>query len=244
MEILLYAIIGFAVGLITGVFGIGGGSVRIPLLVMTGMPLIVAFATNMFSIPFTSATGAYVQRNNIDWKIVWWFIAGATIGIIIATLFVGIVSSRVLAVMFFLAAIATVLGLYLENIFKRASDAIKADRKTLFASAFFGNLIIGLRGGSGGSLFPSLLRSMHIEMHRAVATSLFAGLFSSIAALAIYAYSGHVLIIPGLVVAGTGILGSYVGSRVSMNADEKWLKLGLAVIVVGLALTVVYPEFF
>ena len=244
MEILLYAIIGFAVGLITGVFGIGGGSVRIPLLVMTGMPLIVAFATNMFSIPFTSATGAYVQRNNIDWKIVWWFIAGATIGIIIATLFVGIVSSRVLAVMFFLAAIATVLGLYLENISKRASDAIKADRKTLFASAFFGNLIIGLRGGSGGSLFPSLLRSMHIEMHRAVATSLFAGLFSSIAALAIYAYSGRVLIIPGLVVAGTGILGSYVGSRVSMNADEKWLKLGLAVIVVGLALTVVYPEFF
>ena len=85
---------------------------------------------------------------------------------------------------------------------------------------------------------------MHIEMHRAVATSLFAGLFSSIAALAIYAYSGHVLIIPGLIVAGTGILGSYVGSRVSMNADEKWLKLGLAVIVVGLALTVVYPEFF
>jgi uncharacterized protein len=81
----MYILIGLATGFFTGMFGIGGGSVRVPLLAMTGMPLINAFATNMFAIPFSSATGAFIHRKNIMWDIVKIFTIGGVLGIIIAT---------------------------------------------------------------------------------------------------------------------------------------------------------------
>jgi uncharacterized protein len=244
MDLLVYALIGFVVGILTGVFGIGGGSVRIPLLVMTGMPLVTAFATNMFAIPFTSAVGALVHRRNISWSSVGSFTSGGVIGILIATLFVGAVSSRVLAIVFFLAAIITVIGLYLDRINERLSSRIERTPRSLFIAAFVGNLIIGMRGGSGGTLYPPILRSMHLDMHASIATSLFTGFFSALAALMIYAIAGHVLLGPGLIVAATGIVGSYIGSHVSLHIDGKWLAIGLSITVIALALLVLYAEFF
>ncbi len=244
IQFLYFSIIGIATGFMSGMFGIGGGSVRIPLLAMTGMPLINAFATNMFAIPFSSGMGAYVQRKNIKWKIAKIFTLGGITGILIATFLVGIVSSRILAITFFFAAIITPICLYLDRISHKIYDKIKQTPSNLFFGAFTTNLIIGLRGGSGGTLFPPLLRSMHVRMHNAIATSLFAGIFSSLAALSLYIIRKEVLFIPALVIGITDILGSYLGSKTSLRTDSKWLKLGLAAIVFILACTVVYREFF
>ena len=177
-QAILFASIGAFTGFFSGLFGIGGGSIRVPLLALTGMPLINAFATNMVAIPFSSTTGAVVQRKNINWKISKYFIPGAVLGIIIATYIVGIVTSKVLAITFFIAALLTVTGLYLDKISHKIYDKIQPTKKNLFATAFTGNLIIGLRGGSGGTLFPPILRAMHVEMHHAIATSLFTGILA------------------------------------------------------------------
>ncbi len=50
-------------------FGIGGGSVRIPLLNLAGLPLLTAFGVNLFVIPFSSLIGAISQRANINRKV-------------------------------------------------------------------------------------------------------------------------------------------------------------------------------
>lgn len=243
-QILTYALIGIITGFFSGMFGIGGGSVRVPLLAMTGMPLINAFATNMFAIPFSSVTGAYTQRKNIKWNVAKLFTLGGVVGILVATYLVGIVSDKFLAVTFFFAALFTIFGLYLNKISHKLYDMIKPTTINLFSGAFFGNLIIGLRGGSGGTLFPPILRAMHVEMHHAIATSLFAGIFSSLVALGVYFWREDVLFLPAIIVATTGILGSYLGSKLSIHTESKWLKLGLAIIVFILACTVFYREFF
>ena len=244
LQFLIYALIGISTGFFSGMFGIGGGSIRVPLLAMTGMPLVNAFATNMFSIPFSSATGAYVQRKNIKWNIAKIFTIGGVFGIVIATFLVGIVSNKVLAMTFFFAAALTVFGLYLNKVSHKLYSKVKPKPINLLLGAFLGNLIIGLRGGSGGTLFPPLLRSMHIKMHNAIATSLFAGIFSSLIALIIYFWRGDILFFPAIIVAITGILGSYVGSRLSLHTKSRWLKFGLAIVVLILACTVIYREFF
>ncbi|HDQ22513.1 MAG TPA: sulfite exporter TauE/SafE family protein [Candidatus Uhrbacteria bacterium] len=243
-QILNYALIGIITGFFSGMFGIGGGSIRVPLLAMTGMSLINAFATNMFAMPFSSATGAYTQRKNIKWGVAKLFTIGGVAGIFVATYFVGIVSNKVLAATFFFAALLTILGLYLNKISHKIYDKIKPTAINLFSGAFLVNLIIGLRGGSGGTLFPPLLRTMNIEMHHAIATSLFAGIFSSLVALGVYFWRGNVIFLPAIIVATTGILGSYLGSELSIRTESKWLKLGLAIIVFILACTVIYREFF
>lgn len=244
IQVLIYSAVGIATGFFSGLFGIGGGSVRVPLLAMTGMPLINAFATNMFAIPFSSFTGAYEQRKNIKWNVVKTFTIGAVLGIIVATYFVGIVSNKILAAVFFFAAILTIFGLYLNKINHKIYDKVKLTSFNLFTGAFLGNLIIGLRGGSGGTLFPPLLRAMHIKMHYAIATSLFTGIFSSLVALGVYLWRGDIIFIPAIIVAISGVIGSYAGSKLSMHTESKWLKLGLAIIVFILACTIAYREFF
>lgn len=244
IQYVIFAVIGIATGFFSGMFGIGGGSIRIPLLTLAGMPLINAFATNMFAIPFSSCTGAFVQKSNINWKVAKKFTIGAVLGILIATFLVGIISSKILAIIFFFAALLTILGLYLNKISHKIYERIKPTVFNLFAGGFISNFIIGLRGGSGGTLFPPVLRAMHVEMHHAIATSLFTGVFSSLAALGLYFFRGEVLIIPALVVAITGILGSYIGSKVSMHTESKWLKAGLAVIVFALACVVLLKELY
>ena len=242
--ILIYILIGLATGFFTGMFGIGGGSIRVPLLALTGMPLINAFATNMFSIPFTSVTGAFIHRKNIKWDVVKIFTLGGVLGIVIATFIVGIVSSQMLALMFFFAAIVTIIGLYLDKLHFELYDSIRATPINLFISSFIGNLIIGARGGSGGTLFPPMLKAMNIEMPQAIATSLFAGIFSSFFALSMYFLRDEIIFLPAFIVAITGIIGSYFGSKTSLKTSSELLKIGLATIVLILAFSVVYREFF
>lgn len=243
LQLFIFILIGSLTGFFTGLFGIGGGSIRVPLLIFSGMPMVTAFATNMFAIPFTSATGAFIQRRNINKKVVLYFTTGGVGGIIIATFLANTVATQVLAITFFVAAVITIFGLYLDKINHHIYDKIKPTKVNLFCAAFVGNLIIGLRGGSGGTLFPPILRSMHVHMHQAIATALFAGFFSSIVATMIYFLNGEVLIIPGLIIACTGIIGSYFGSTISMKTESKMLKLFLSVVVFILAVMVLYNEF-
>lgn len=72
-----------AVGMLSGLFGIGGGAMVVPALVLLfGMPVHLATATSMFMIVLVSVgnTLTHVALDNIMWEYVFWFIPGAWIG--------------------------------------------------------------------------------------------------------------------------------------------------------------------
>lgn len=75
--------IGFGVGLISGLFGIGGGSLFVPLMVLLfRFPPHVATATSMFVI-FLSAilgSGMHIALGEINWLLASALIPGAWIG--------------------------------------------------------------------------------------------------------------------------------------------------------------------
>ena len=64
--LILPGIIGLIGGFGSGLFGIGGGSIRIPLLNLAGFTLISAFGMNLMALPVTCLTRAVSQRQNID----------------------------------------------------------------------------------------------------------------------------------------------------------------------------------
>lgn len=76
-------LIGFGVGFISGLFGIGGGSLFVPLMVLLfRFPPHVATATSMFVI-FLSAilgSGMHIALGEIDWLLVLALAPGAWIG--------------------------------------------------------------------------------------------------------------------------------------------------------------------
>ena len=238
--IIIYFIIGLIAGLMSGIFGIGGGSVRIPLLNLAGLPLIAAFGINLFVIPFSSLIGAATHRKNIDRKIAVYVIIGGTIGSITGAFLVGLISNIVLAILFVITAIITVMAIYLDKIAPTLSEKINPNRYNIVGFSFFLNLITGMRGGSGGSLFPPFLRAMKLDIHKAIATSLFVTIFTAIFAISIYWHRGNIIWLPALSVLAGSILGARTGSKISLKTKPKWLEIGLSVLIIILALLTVY----
>ncbi len=84
--------IGAGVGALSGFFGIGGGFLIVPGLIMaTGMPMIAAIGTSLVSVAAFGATTAanYAVSGLVDWRIAALFIVGG-----IAGGFVGVAGSR------------------------------------------------------------------------------------------------------------------------------------------------------
>ena len=69
----LYTVSGFAVGLIVGVTGVGGGSLMTPLLVLFfGVSPATAVGTDLLYASLTKSVGGWVHSRNgsVDWKVV------------------------------------------------------------------------------------------------------------------------------------------------------------------------------
>ncbi|WP_164216589.1 sulfite exporter TauE/SafE family protein [Virgibacillus sp. YIM 98842] len=76
-------IVSLAVGAISGLFGIGGGSIMVPVLILLfGFPIHIATATSMFMIVFVSMIGAstHIALGHVAWEYVFFFIPGAWVG--------------------------------------------------------------------------------------------------------------------------------------------------------------------
>ena len=75
--------IGFSVGLLSGFFGIGGGFLIVPgLMLATGMPLINAVGSSLVSVAafgFTTAA-SYAWSGLVDWLLAFLFIGGGALG--------------------------------------------------------------------------------------------------------------------------------------------------------------------
>ena len=85
-----------AVGLLTGFFGVGGGFVLVPALVLAlSFPMPVAVGTSLLVIAVNSATALTARIStggmNLDWRL----IAGFTAAAIVGSLLGGRITSRV-----------------------------------------------------------------------------------------------------------------------------------------------------
>lgn len=74
--------LGLAVGLLSGLFGIGGGFLMTPLLIMLGIPPTVAAATDSNQIVAASTSGAYAHYKigNVDFKMGFYLLLGGFFG--------------------------------------------------------------------------------------------------------------------------------------------------------------------
>ena len=63
--------LGLLVGLLSGLFGVGGGFLMTPLLIMIGIPPTVAAASDSLQIVGASTTGTFAhwRLGNVDFKM-------------------------------------------------------------------------------------------------------------------------------------------------------------------------------
>lgn len=81
-NILLLLGLGGVVGFLSGLFGVGGGFLMTPLLIMVGIPPTVAAASdsNQIVAASTSGTYAHYRMGNVDFKMGTFLIVGGVVG--------------------------------------------------------------------------------------------------------------------------------------------------------------------
>lgn len=83
--------LGFAAGLLAGLFGVGGGILFVPTLLGLGLGQLDAEATSLLAILPTVAAGVWRQSGygHVRWRAALWLglssIAGVQLGVVIAT---------------------------------------------------------------------------------------------------------------------------------------------------------------
>ena len=83
---------GFAIGFLSGMFGVGGGFILTPLLIFLGVPSAIAVGTSASQVVAASVSGAigHWRRNNVDIQMGVVLIAGGLIGALLGVVVLGI----------------------------------------------------------------------------------------------------------------------------------------------------------
>jgi uncharacterized membrane protein YfcA len=85
VNVALFLGMGWAVGFLSGMFGVGGGFLLTPLLIFMGVPTAVAVGTGSMQILASSVSGAIAQyqRRNVDIKMGAVLVAGGIVGSVV-----------------------------------------------------------------------------------------------------------------------------------------------------------------
>lgn len=100
--------VGIITGLLTGLFGVGGGFLIVPALVLaTNMALKKAISTSLLIISLVSLVGfiSHINHSQIEVAIALFFMVGSAVGVVLASQIKGLLNDKALQMIFSLVLI-------------------------------------------------------------------------------------------------------------------------------------------
>lgn len=246
-------------GLVAGLFGIGGGAVIVPVLILLFEALgygstasHVAIATSLATIVLTSirSVWAHHKRGVVDWYIVKSWAPWIMIGAVIGQLVTGELSSDALKAVF--GGMALILAAQL--FFGRPDWQLASDMPTGWRRAglgsFIGTLsaIMGIGGGTFGvSLMTVCGRAIHTAVATAAGFGVAIGLPSALTAIYVgwgradlppFSF-GHVNLAAFVLISSFTVMTAPVGARLAHSLDAGLLKKLFAVLLAVVAVRLI-----
>ncbi len=114
----LLLFVGLGVGALSGFFGIGGGFLIVPgLMLATGMPIAYAIGTSLVAVTIFGATTAsnYALSGLIDWRVAIYFIGGGIFGGLIGSLAGQWLGQKKNMLTILFASLVVVVGIYIAG---------------------------------------------------------------------------------------------------------------------------------
>jgi hypothetical protein len=114
--------LGLATGTLSGFFGIGGGFLIVPALMLaTGMPIINAVSSSLVAVTAIGLTTAasYAWSGLVSWELAGLFVAGGLVGGLIGTRLARLLSARRGALNIVFAVVIILVAIYMltRNLF-------------------------------------------------------------------------------------------------------------------------------
>jgi len=241
---LLYFIVGIVVGIVSALFGLGGGFVLVPVLNILGVGIHQAVGTSSAAVVFTalSSTLAYSRRGMIHYKTGILLSIPAVVGAYLGAVMTTYVTPCELKVIFGVTLLFVAYRIYAKETAEPNEvnvSEIRLDYRLVPVGGFFSGIASGLLGVGGGIINVPFLVWLGMPIHYAVATSSFAIVFTSTSSALKHYYLGNVevhwllLLVPGL------ILGAQLGAKTAEKVKAKNLKNAFAVVMIILALRMI-----
>lgn len=239
-ELLTASVVGGAAGALSGLFGVGGGILIVPgLVLLVRMPQRRAVATSLAAIVPIAVAGAagYALEGAVDWPAAALLVAGAAAGTFAGTHFLRRLPDRALRLIFavFMLAAAVTLPLEVTGAAAERADLTVVNGAVLVGVGVVAGIMAGLLGVGGGIVMvPSLVLLLSVEQAVAKGTSLLVIIPTALVGTARNLRAGDVDV--GLAAAAglTGVLFGFAASLVSVRLDPL-----LSAVLFGLLLVAV-----
>lgn len=257
------ALVGVLIGIASGLLGIGGGTVMVPIFrLVFGMGATMSTATSLFAIIPTSISGA-ISHVKGKTCIPALGIAAGLGGACLSP--VGVWLAQLSPDWLVMLAAALIIGYSAINMFKKAfklrpagqpaagvdasaptADDSSLSRKQLLQGAAIG-LVAGLASGyvgvgGGFIMVPLMLSIVGIPMRKASGTSLIAVMILAIPGVIEQGIIGNINYLAGIAIVIGTIPGAVIGARLVTKVPERTLRLLFGCFLIVAAVMLVLNE--
>lgn len=188
MDYLLYTVVGAFAGFLSGLFGLGGGIIIVPALILTftanghsaEVVTHLAIGTSLATIVVTSITSTLIhhERMAVRWDLASWLVPGIVIGAVLGGLMAVTLSGFTLQFLFGWLMVLVAIQMLRRSAVSPMSQPVKP---YLTVGGVFIGAFSALFGIGGGTLTTPFLSRFGIKIRQAVGTSAACGLPIAIA---------------------------------------------------------------
>jgi uncharacterized membrane protein YfcA len=240
-------ILGFFIGVLGTLVGVGGGFILVPIFLLTlhytpqqaiGTSLTVVFLNAL------SGTVAYIRQKKVYYDAAIRFSLATLPGAVLGSYLSHYFSSKIFHISFGLLLIAIAGLLY----FRSMPESEKTcDLETFSYNRILGTLVSVLIGflssifGIGGGIIhvPTMICLLGFPTHIATATSQFVLAVSSFFGVVSHYFLGNILIKPALVIGFGCILGAQLGAYLALKTKAKSITILLCIALLAIGMRMI-----
>jgi len=247
-------ILGIVAGILSGLFGIGGGIVMVPALIAVfSMTILDANATSLTAMLLpVGILGviSYYKAGYINIKDALWIslglLAGSYFGSELAVNIQGALLAKLYACFLIYIAIDYLnVPALLHKKNNETQTVVPAKNHPLLHFVLLGvftGVVAGMFGKGGGIVIvPALIKLFGYEHKKAVATSLAAlQLPVGLPGIIVYAENGHLHIAYAAFIAVGLVAGAFLGTKIAINLPSSYFRRIYALFLVTMAFYMVF----
>ena len=224
---MILILFGIFTGFVSGFFGVGGGMILVPILLLYGFDMKSSVSISIMQLVLSSTYGTFLnfKKNKTilkDGVVLGFggFLGGSLSGVIVPN-----IDEQYLKYLFLFIILLAIVRVYLTS----AEHTMEVKKHGGIELIFIGFIIgmIAMSIGVGGSvmLTPILVGYMFYNLKDAASLGLFFVIFSSVAGFISLSLSGNMLYNEGLIVGLASLIGVYIGIKVKNIVKLKSYKV-------------------
>ena len=186
-------LVGLFVGAIAGFFGVGGGMILVPILMLIGFNIKAAIGMSVVQMLFSSIYGSYLnyKKGKLEVNEGLWVGIGGIIGGVIGAHFTDILPKEILQYIFLALVIFALLRVATAKTPAEGVEEKSFNKATLFIiGLIIGTIAMMLGVGGSVMLTPILIGFLHMPSKKAATAGLFFVVFSSVSGTAYKFFAG------------------------------------------------------